>query len=246
METSDYAPPYQRSGPAVSDLQVFNRIQPGLPASQVKALLGAPLTQTDGKQGEEWDYNFTLTLPNSSNDRLVCQYKVVFDDQQQVKEALWRRRQCPRVIAAAKAEPAPVPAPIPAQVVRQRPESTVFTLHILFGFDQWQQNGIHRKGLQELQTVVDKLNGDPVAHRKIIVKGYAGPQGSAAYNQALSMRRARTVRAYLLDHGVQADSIEAQAFGDTEPVATGCTSATDKAACYAADRRVVIVAQPGL
>lgn len=107
MEDSDYAPPYQRSGPVVEDLEVFNKIRPGVPAAQVKTLLGAPLTQTDGKQGEEWDYNFTLALPNANGDRLVCQYKVVFDDQQQVKEALWRRRQCPRAIAAAKPKPAP-------------------------------------------------------------------------------------------------------------------------------------------
>ena len=60
---------------------------------QVQALLGAPLTQASGSRGQEWDYNLKFRLPQSDN-YLVCQYKVVFDEQQSVRESVWRRRQC--------------------------------------------------------------------------------------------------------------------------------------------------------
>lgn len=102
MEVEDYDAPFQRTGPLVTDTRLFEKIVPGLPASEVKSLFGEPLAKTDGTAGKAWDYNFTLALP-VSNNRIVCQYKVVFDDSQQVEEAVWRRRQCARLITEASA-----------------------------------------------------------------------------------------------------------------------------------------------
>lgn len=234
MELSEYAPPFQRSGPVITNLQVFEKIRSGITASKVKSLLGEPLSRTNGELGREWNYNLTLIMPESDNYR-VCQYKVVFDDQKRVKQALWRRRQCRRIVAAA---------PMP----ELKPKSTVFTLAVLFGLDLWKVSGIDPQGVKELQDVVSKLKAHPAENRTIVVKGYAGPLASDAYNQALSLRRAKTVRDYLLEHGVQADSIRVRAFGESVPVATGCdaTSRMEVAACHSDDRRVQIVVSPGI
>lgn len=89
----DFAEPFLRDG-VVAQPQQFQGVTAGLPASQVQALLGQPLDETEGKRGEEWNYNFKFRLPDSEN-YLVCQYKVVYDDATEtVAETVWRRRQC--------------------------------------------------------------------------------------------------------------------------------------------------------
>ena len=84
----EMSPSFVRDG-VVAEPQRFAAIAPGLEQAQVQALLGAPLRQ----QGREWEYSFKLKMEQSENF-LVCQYKVVFDDGQRVRETIWRRRQC--------------------------------------------------------------------------------------------------------------------------------------------------------
>lgn len=97
MEIPEYDATFARTGTLVRDTSLFNRITPGIPAAQVKQLLGKPRRITSGKLGKEWNYNFTLVMPVSEN-YLVCQYKVVFDDKQRVRETVWRRDQCLDVV----------------------------------------------------------------------------------------------------------------------------------------------------
>ena len=96
----DFKEPFLRDG-VVSQPQRFNSVSAGLPAAQVQALLGQPLQQVAGPRGQEWNYNFKFRLPASQN-YLVCQYKVVFDDgTQTVRETVWRRQQCMRLVQPA-------------------------------------------------------------------------------------------------------------------------------------------------
>lgn len=88
----DFKEPFLRDG-VVLQPERFRAVGPGLPQAQVQAMLGQPLKQHDGPGGTEWDYNFKFRMPQSGN-YLVCQYKVVFDDSQAVRDAVWRRRQC--------------------------------------------------------------------------------------------------------------------------------------------------------
>jgi OOP family OmpA-OmpF porin len=53
---------------------------------------------------------------------------------------------------------------------------------------------------------------------RIEVDGHADRTGSAAYNQALSLRRAQNVSAELIRLGVPEQSITVQGFGDTKPL----------------------------
>ncbi len=54
---------------------------------------------------------------------------------------------------------------------------------------------------------------------KIEIDGHTDGNGSDAYNQRLSERRASSVRAYLIKHGVGADRISARGFGKSMPLA---------------------------
>lgn len=93
MELPDYAPPFQRDGQLEETRAAYNDVQPGMTQPQIRTLLGKPLNAGAGSEGAEWNYNFTLVLPTSTN-YIVCQYKVVFDDDNRVKAGVWRRNQC--------------------------------------------------------------------------------------------------------------------------------------------------------
>ncbi len=88
----DFKEPFLRDG-VVSRPERFHEIKPGVSQAQVLAVLGQALKTQRGALGTEWDYHFKFQMPQSAN-YLVCQYKVVFDDSQAVRSAVWRRRQC--------------------------------------------------------------------------------------------------------------------------------------------------------
>ena len=90
----------------------------------------------------------------------------------------------------------------------------------------------------KLNSVADALTQqDPDA--KMVVEGHTDSQGGASYNQALSERRADTVREYLVSRGVAADRVSSQGFGSSRSVADN-----GSAEGRANNRRVEIVVEP--
>jgi len=73
----------------------------------------------------------------------------------------------------------------------------------------------------------------------IDVLGHTDSDGSDAYNQALSERRAQAVADYLVAHGVQSARIATRGYGKTQPIASNATEAGK-----AANRRVEIKIAP--
>jgi outer membrane protein OmpA-like peptidoglycan-associated protein/outer membrane protein W len=59
---------------------------------------------------------------------------------------------------------------------------------------------------------------------KAQIHGYTDSRGSDAFNQKLSERRAASVVAYLVAHGIAADSLSAKGFGKANPVASNDTA----------------------
>lgn len=55
--------------------------------------------------------------------------------------------------------------------------------------------------------------------RRIRIEGHASADGNDAHNLDLSARRAKAVRTYLIDHGIAADVLVAEGFGETQPIA---------------------------
>jgi outer membrane protein OmpA-like peptidoglycan-associated protein len=90
---------------------------------------------------------------------------------------------------------------------------------------------------RRLTEVADALKAnDPTAH--IIVEGHTDSKGSATLNDALSLKRAQSVRTYLISRGLERDNIEAEGFGFTRPIADNGTPEG-----RANNRRVEIVVQ---
>lgn len=53
---------------------------------------------------------------------------------------------------------------------------------------------------------------------RITLTGHADRSGDAAYNMALSIRRAETIKKSLIDQGLRADSIDVKGRGETQPL----------------------------
>ena len=83
-----------------------------------------------------------------------------------------------------------------------------------------------------LDAVVASLQGNPDI-TLLEIQGHTDERGDDAYNLDLSIRRAAAVLKYLTDHGVDADRLESQGYGETMPVDK---SHTERA--WAKNRRV--------
>lgn len=94
-------------------------------------------------------------------------------------------------------------------------------------------------GTSSLLTLFDSLGGTSrITHLSIV--GHTDPIGTATYNERLSVARANSVRAFFIQQGVPADTIDASGVGDTSPATTNCPRAETAEAirCHAPDRRV--------
>jgi outer membrane protein OmpA-like peptidoglycan-associated protein len=110
--------------------------------------------------------------------------------------------------------PPPMAAPAPAPV----PQATVARSYLVF-FD-WDRADLTDRARQIVAEAA--AASTKVQTTKIDVQGNADRTGTAAYNLALSRRRADVVKAELVRDGVPAAAIGIEAFGDTKPlVATG-------------------------
>ncbi len=61
------------------------------------------------------------------------------------------------------------------------------------------------------------------ADLKLRVEGHTDNVGAAAANQALSQKRAESVKVWLVSHGIAADRLTVKGFGDAKPVADNST-----------------------
>lgn len=57
------------------------------------------------------------------------------------------------------------------------------------------------------------------------LEGHASAEGTEAYNQGLSERRAASVKKYLVDKGISSGNVETVGFGETQPIASNDTEA---------------------
>jgi outer membrane protein OmpA-like peptidoglycan-associated protein len=90
---------------------------------------------------------------------------------------------------------------------------------------------------QQLRKVADALNAYDEG-RKIVVAGHTDSRGSSSSNRRLSLSRAESVRAFLVNSGVSPDRISASGRGEDEPIADNRT-----AEGRANNRRVEIIVE---
>ncbi len=83
---------------------------------------------------------------------------------------------------------------------------------------------IKERSFNLLNQVATIINHHPEI-KKIRVEGHTDSQGGDDYNMQLSKDRAAAVMAYLMEHGVAADHLESEGYGETKPIASNNTSA---------------------
>ena len=144
----------------------------------------------------------------------------------------------PKPMSVSVPAPPPPPAPKP-RVVTPVSEKVTLKADTLFDFDK---ATLRPNGKRELDDLVEKLK--PIDVDSIIDIGHADRFGSDAYNMKLSLKRAESVKAYLVSKGVPANRILTEGKGEREPVTKPgeCKGpATKKViACLQPDRRVEI------
>lgn len=137
-------------------------------------------------------------------------------------------RPVPAPVVAMLAQPAPVseaPAAAPVAVVAApapvpSSEKVSFSSAALFDFDQ---SVVKPEGKAALDDLLKKQEG--VNTEVMVTVGHTDARGSDAYNQALSLRRAEAVKAYLVSQGVAASRVYTEGKGEGQPVADNKTDA---------------------
>ena len=110
-------------------------------------------------------------------------------------------------------------AMIPVPVVQQ--EKIQLISSVVFGFDRYQTQDIRAFSVAQLQALLAKVKTDALQIRSIQLIGHAdrlNSTGNPQYNAALSQKRVNTVRAWLVNAGVEASLISTDFKGDSQPI----------------------------
>ena len=115
--------------------------------------------------------------------------------------------------------PAPVAAPAPAPAPQAPAASKVtYAADAFFDFDK---STLKPAGKAKLDDLVGKVKG--INLEVIIAVGHTDSVGSDAYNQKLSVKRAESVKAYLVSKGIEKNRIYTEGKGESQPVADNKT-----------------------
>ena len=127
----------------------------------------------------------------------------------------------PKAACEPPAPPPPVkPGAAPAPKPKPKPVAEKVTLaaDVLFDFDKAVLKNEGKSKLDDLATKVKAINLEVV-----IAIGHTDSVGADAYNQKLSVRRAESVKSYLVSKGVEPNRIYTEGKGEKQPVASNST-----------------------
>lgn len=123
-------------------------------------------------------------------------------------------------------EPKPAPPPPPAPEKPKPPpekpkpvaEKITFAADVLFDFDK---AVVKPEGKSKLDDISNKVRG--INLEVVIAIGHADWIGTDQYNQRLSVRRAESVKAYLVSKGIEGNRVYTEGKGEKQPVADNKT-----------------------
>lgn len=105
---------------------------------------------------------------------------------------------------------------------------------VFFGYDSWT---ISEEGQQVLKRNAQWLRAHGMTQLK--VEGHCDERGTSAYNLVLGEKRAKSVRNYLMDLGVNREHLTVVTYGKERPL---CFDPVES--CYQQNRRGHLVVQP--
>jgi outer membrane protein OmpA-like peptidoglycan-associated protein len=122
---------------------------------------------------------------------------------------------------------------VPGATVTREGEGILvkFDSGILFDIDKTNVKPVAQTSLKKLAV---SLQNNPQTN--ILIVGHTDSTGTAAHNMDLSVRRAGSVKSFLVGEGIDASRLETKGKGETEPIALNST-----AEGRAQNRRVEIV-----
>jgi OOP family OmpA-OmpF porin len=118
----------------------------------------------------------------------------------------------------SRAAPPPPPPAAPAAKPKPVAEKITFAADVLFDFDKATLKPEGKSKLDELAGKVKDINLEVV-----IAIGHTDSIGSDAYNQKLSVRRAESVKSYLVSKGIEPNRVYTEGKGEKQPVASNKT-----------------------
>ncbi|WP_275288515.1 OmpA family protein [Halomonas elongata] len=202
------------------NVENLRKMQAGVSKDQIYDLLGRPHF-SEGLFGvREWNYIFHL--PTGDGGYMTCQYQVQFDDEMLAESLHWRESHC-----AALLEPR-----------EDEPTRMTLSADTLFDFDSAK---LSQEGQRQVADLAGRIRDDFV-DSEVMVVGHTDRLGSDAYNQALSERRAATVRSALVSQGIAPMTIQSRGVGERQPVrrCEGNRSTPGLKECLRPNRRVDI------
>ena len=141
----------------------------------------------------------------------------------------------PAPAPAPQAAPTPPPPPPPAPAPAPKAEKVTTASTVNFDFDRYVIRPDARSKLDDLVTKLRDVNLEVV-----IAVGHADRLGGDAYNMKLSVRRADSVKAYLVSKGIAASRVYTEGKGERQPVkeCKGSGKTKELIACLEPNRRV--------
>ena len=130
----------------------------------------------------------------------------------------WRTGYWTPAMATTECDPDLVKKPAPKAAPMPMVEKVTMAAETNFDFDK---SVLKPEGKAKLDDLVGKLKA--VNLEVIIAIGHTDSIGSKAYNQKLSVRRANSVKAYLVSKGIEANRIYTEGKGETQPIADNRT-----------------------
>lgn len=218
------------------NLDNLRQVAPGVTKEQLYHLLGRPHFREGYAGVREWDYIFHFRRDGGVT---TCQYKVIFDKSYLARSFYWQPQDCGDVLR----EPVAV-AQSPAVPPAAAPRNFSVSADALFAFGRAGSSDLQDGGRAEVARIAGELRNSK-GLQKVRVIGHTDSIGSDQANQALSQRRAETVRQLLIDEGVSARLVSAEGRGESEPVVGNCDASAERSAliaCLQPNRRVEIKA----
>jgi len=126
----------------------------------------------------------------------------------------------------AEPESAPITEAAIEELNRQGVLKTIY-----FGFDEYDLSEEAREILRGNSTW---LNAGTNHEFRVVIEGHCDERGTIEYNLALGEKRARAVRAYLVDLGIATARVRIVTYGEEQPAAMGHTESA-----WARNRRAV-------
>lgn len=109
-----------------------------------------------------------------------------------------------------------------AEVIHQEGEEGIivnFNSKVLFATGKFNLTETSKATINDLAVILNKY-----PDTNLTIQGHTDSQGSDAFNQKLSEKRAGSVAGYLKDQGIAVSRITSVGFGETQPVASNDTN----------------------